>query len=304
MLTRMAESLRSAGDALMGVRHRGTSGPVFGAQQVTRRRRPRGGGVMPADLGGGGAGGGGGGSSTLTPTRTFTDSTLLPNGGATITFGVPFGGGEDDRAEGYMSGLRRAMDQMVQTVREKGSEVHAALGDVGAQGMQLFGSFGSSIAGAFAEAFSGGDFGEALKEAVGQSIMMMGVQLTQAGIMSLLLAPLSFIPFFGAMYGPPGKLAAIGTALTAGGLAMTGLGASMSGGGAPGGVRGAGGAGAGAGGGGAGGTQPLRDGGPRFGPEFGMGGGMQPRVVNVQFNAPQDPRSTRRMLTDIMEGRG
>jgi hypothetical protein len=239
---------------------------------------------------------------TLTPTRTFVDSSLLPNGGATITFGTPTGGNDNEPALGFSEGLGRAMEEAAQKVREKGSEIHAALGEVGGQGMELFGSLGESVAESFAAAFQGGDFGKALEQAVGQSITMMGVQLTQAGIMSLLLAPLSLVPFFGNLYGPPGKLAAIGAALTAGGVAMTGLGASMSGGGAPGGVRG--GAGAGAGAGGFGGTQPLRDGGPRFGPEFGMVGGMQPRVINVQFNAPQDPRATRRMLTDVMKGRG
>jgi len=87
---------------------------------------------------------------------------------------------------------------------------------------------------AFADGFAA--IGEALggaeefdgKKLLGGFLKTIGLMAIQLGTMALLAAPLSLIPLFGALAGPPGLLLAIGVGLVAFGIGLTAAGAALS----------------------------------------------------------------------------
>lgn len=101
--------------------------------------------------------------------------------------------------------------------KAKGEELSEEAKKMVSMTKDVMGGFGSSIAGAFQEAFSGGDFGEALKELIGQQLMSLGTSLIQSGAYMIAMSLLASVPVLGSFFGGPGAAA---TGFAAGGLAI------------------------------------------------------------------------------------
>lgn len=209
---------------------------------------------------------------------------------------------KDGIAERLEDGFSRALD----VIDERGSEIQSGLARFAAESVSTFANFGSMIGSAFEAAFSGGDFGAALQQLIGQQLVQMGTSLIQSGVYTLAMAALASIPIIGnAFGGPPAAAAAFalaplaiaaGTAMVAGGSAMAKSGAEIQarnqrGKSTP--VRGRGGS-----------APQVRSATPRMGPDFGGGGGGGgDQTINVYLSPSVDRRRTAREIRDTLNGR-
>jgi hypothetical protein len=218
---------------------------------------------------------------------------------------------EEDRRRGlgFAGRLREDFGKALGVIDEQKQVMRGKLADLATEGVNMFANMGQGIASAFQAAFSGGDFGAALQQIIGQQLVTLGSQLIQAGAYTLAMAALASIPFIGnAFGGPPAAAAAFalaplaiaaGTGLVAAGSAMGASGAEVQ-------ARAQARSGRRTPSAGPGGSAPVvRTAAPRMGPDFGnMGGSGGAQVVNINFSGVAvDRRRVSRDVRDALEGR-
>jgi hypothetical protein len=173
------------------------------------------------------------------------------------------------------------------------------MADYAVMGLQ---SVSNAIADYVASWASGADMADkSIGKLAGGLVKQLGVMMIQTGLMSLLLAPLAFIPAFLPITGGPqnaGPLAIAGAALVAGGIGAVALGSRLGGKGPSGSAAVA----RGGSGGASAGSSSQADPFPRgFG---GMGRDMAAApsyTVNVSFGVVGDERRAARMIRDVLE---
>jgi hypothetical protein len=173
------------------------------------------------------------------------------------------------------------------------------MADYAVMGLQ---SVSNAIADYVASWASGADMADkSIGKLAGGLVKQLGVMMIQTGLMSLLLAPLAFIPAFLPITGGPqnaGPLAIAGAALVAGGIGAVALGSRLGGKGPSGSAAGA----RGGGGGASAGSSSQADPFPRgFAPNGRDMAAAPSYTVNVSFGVVGDERRAARMIRDVLE---
>lgn len=209
---------------------------------------------------------------------------------------------------GFAGRLTEDFEAALDVVVEKGSLLNQGLARVANQGVQTFAQMGGAIAASLQASFQGGDFGAALAQILGGQLVSLGTSLVNAGVYTLTMAQLAAIPIIGLAFGgPPASAMGLGLApvAIAAGAGLIAAGSALGAHGAAVNQRATARSGASTAGGRGSQIEPRAFEGDRFPRSRGrfrgddLGPGRAPVIVNVNFNAPQDPRRAARALKDL-----
>lgn len=207
---------------------------------------------------------------------------------------------QEERERSELDAFNRGQALKARKLEEEQSHQLSMVEVLSAGAKAATGAIGDAFVSASVAAVLGGqNFGEVFKQQLGSMLVSLGASMVAAGLGAIALNALSFIPFFGTLFGPPGMGAAAGAVAVAGGLAMMGTGAALAGGSGASKPSGGGAGGGGGGRGGRGGSSPTtQQGGFDSGSVF---GGGTPASVTFNINGGIFGGSKQQMSRDLRD---